>query len=123
MLKAELVDGLFHFGVQQGIAAAPLIFGEDPSAIQRCPFCALHFDQNVDDTKWKKPPFTPLNSRGYVGKPKQKTNHILAMENNFYQARVGNRQYFTDHVINFPLGEWVVLPIVDERVVIGFPNA
>jgi len=53
VFKVELVDSLLHFGVQQGIAAASLKFGEDPGAIHRCPFCTLHFDQEVDDTKWK----------------------------------------------------------------------
>ena len=46
--KARRADGLYHFGVQQRVAANPLKFGQDARAVQRDPMRAPHFEQEIE---------------------------------------------------------------------------
>ncbi len=71
VFKTEIPNRLFHLGIQERIAAASLILGQNAGPIQRDPFGSPHFDQQVRQTEREEMAARPLQRRRHIRNPKR----------------------------------------------------
>src|SRR3989304_2666500 len=88
----EVKDGPAHFVIQQRVASLALMLGQNAHAIAGDGFGALHFEQYIDQSKWEEVTFGALERGRHIRKGKQEPDDLLAVQDDFDEARARNQK-------------------------------
>ena len=117
-------DGALHLGVEQHIAAAALIARVHPRAVERDGIGAVQRAPQPQRVPGPQAPAGLLQRLRHIGEPQQKAHHlfVVAVHDEFHQVGPHDPLQVLRQEGDFPLGQGVVLPVVDEGLVVSPPH-
>jgi len=122
MNKWILIHAFGHFGVHQGVAANAAVFRQDSSAVEGDPFCFTQLPKEIENPNWEQLTAAALKCFGDIFEGEEEPDDLVFGGDDLEKLRISDNQDVFDDKINFFRREWIILPVIDEGLIVRFTD-